>query len=126
MVEDGERKPVFNPNWLFFTIVGILLFHYVFLGVSLSICIWGVRLNFLKILETQTGPVTKNQLDQDRATREFEGLCVDIDDQFRNARNKAIEIILALLVPTSTVVSSYMLKKKRDDDQRPDLDDPKE
>ena len=64
--------------------------------------------------------------DRDRATREFEGLCVDIDDQFRNARNKAIEIILALLVPTSTVISSYMLKKKRDDDQRPDPDDPRE
>ena len=117
---EEERKPIFNPNWLFFTIVGILLFHYVFLGVSLSICIWGIRLNFLRLLEV--APVTLERLHEDRASQELEGLCKDIDDQFRNARNKAIEIILALLVPTSTVIGSYMMKKKRDDVQPPDDD----
>ena len=118
--EDDNQRAVFNPNWLFATIVGILLFHYVFLGVSLSVCIWGLRLNFLRLIETEA-PVTLERLKEDRASLELQGLCKDIDDQFRNARNKAIEIILALLVPTSTVIGSYM-KKKRDDAQPPDVD----
>ena len=120
--KNDNQRPVFNPNWLFATIVVILLFHYVFLGVSLSICIWGIRLNFLRLLEV--APVTHKRFTEDRASQELEGLCEDIDDQFRNARNKAIEIILALLVPTSTVIGSYMMKKKRDDAQPPDDDDP--
>ena len=125
MPDDYDQpRNLIPPNWLFVTIVGILLFHYVFLGISLSICIWGIRLNFQKLLET--GPVTLERLNNDRASRELEGLCKDIDDQWRNARNKSIEIILALLVPTSTVIGSYMLKKKRDDAQPPDPDDPRE
>ena len=117
-----EERPVFNPNWLFFTIVSILLAHYIFLGITLTVCVWGIRKNFLRLLST--GPVTIERLNKDLASKELGGLCEDIDDQWRNSRNKAIEIILALLVPTSTVIGSYMLKKKKDDDQPLDPDDP--
>ena len=123
--KDDNQRAMFNPNWLFATIVGILMFHYVFLGASLSLCVWGIRLNFLRLIEKEV-PVTLERLNEDRASQELQGLCKDIDDQFRNARNKAIEIILALLVPTSTVIGSYMMKKKKRDDAQPPDDNFKE
>lgn len=92
----SDERFKIEPKLLFVTIVGILLFHYVFLGVQLGICTWAVRLNFLKLIEQ--GPVTAERIG--KAPVGEQKLCHDIDDDFRNARNKSLEIMLALLVPT--------------------------
>ena len=115
---DDNRRPVLNPNWLFATIVAILVSHLIFLYILLSLCFWGIRLNFLAILERE-GVVTQQYMKQSRPNEEL-GLCRDLDDDFRNARNKAVEIILALLVPTSTIVgTNYIKDKRKEDDVQP-------
>ena len=107
------------------TIVSILLFHYVFLGSVLVLCVWGIRQNFQKLITTYDRAITDQELRESLPSKELGGFCIDIDDQWRNARNKAIEIILALLVPTSTVVGNYYMKRKKEDVTPPDdeLDD---
>jgi len=111
--DDDNRRAVLHPGWLFATIIGILVSHLVFLYILLSLCTWGVRLNFLAILE-RDGVVT-NKAFQSGPARDQLALCTDLDDDFRNARNKAIEIVLALLVPTSSVAGYYANRKKKDD-----------
>ena len=114
-----------KPSWLFLTIVSILLFHYVFLGSVLILCVWGIRENFQKLIIMYDRAITDQELRESLPAKELGGFCLDIDDQWRNARNKAIEIILALLVPTSTVVGNYYMKRKKEDITPLD-DDPKE
>jgi len=111
--DDDNRRAVLHPGWLFATIIGILVSHLVFLYILLSLCTWGVRLNFLAILE-RDGVVTSKAFESGPA-RDQLALCTDLDDDFRNARNKAIEIVLALLVPTSSVAGYYANRKKKDD-----------
>lgn len=120
---EGPRSPnrfLLSPRWLFFTIIGVLLFHYVFLSILLGLCVWGIRLNVLAILR-RDGIVTNERLAETPLNEEL-GLCQEIDDDFRNARNKSVEIILALLVPTSAVVGEWAngrakKRKKREDEE---------
>ena len=78
---------------------------------------WVVRLNFLAILE-RDGVVTNKALESDPA-RDQLAICTDLADDFRNAKDKSLEVVLALLVPTSSAIGYYAKRKKKDDTDRP-------
>ena len=108
----NEKTGGLKPGWLFITIVAILLGHYIYLGIALSACY-----NILtKESEIKLEQARKAGLDPgvDRSDLPQSGrICDDIDQQFRNARNKALEIILALLVPSGVVGAAYAVQPRK-------------
>lgn len=85
-----------SPMVLWWTIIGILVGHYIFLGTQLGLCTWVAKEeaeNLLKIQEKTGKPLDSSDFTVANPP------CKDLADDFRNARNKAIEITLALLVP---------------------------
>ena len=108
----NEKTGGLKPGWLFITIVAILLGHYIYLGIALSACY-----NILtKESEIKLEQARKAGLDPgiDRGDLPQSGrICDDIDQQFRNARNKALEIILALLVPSGVVGAAYAVQPRK-------------
>ena len=108
----NEKTGGLKPGWLFITIVAILLGHYIYLGIALSACY-----NILtKESEIKLEQARKAGLDPgvDRSDLPQSGrICNDIDQQFRNARNKALEIILALLVPSGVVGAAYVAQPRK-------------
>lgn len=108
-----------SPAWLFVTIVAILIGHYIFLGVSLRLCTSVLEREVQIILDKREAlptninlptPITPEELAQSRR------VCEDLGDQFRNARNKSIEIILALLVPSGVVLGGVAATKRTKND----------
>ena len=108
----NEKTGGLKPGWLFITIVAILLGHYIYLGIALSACY-----NILtEESEIKLEQARKAGLDPgiDRSDLPQSGrICNDIDQQFRNARNKALEIILALLVPSGVVGAAYAVQPRK-------------
>jgi hypothetical protein len=108
----NEKTGGLKPGWLFITIVAILLGHYIYLGIALSACY-----NILtKESEIKLEQARKAGLDPGikRSDLPQSGrICDDIDQQFRNARNKALEIILALLVPSGVVGAAYAVQPRK-------------
>ena len=102
--QDGAQSGL-RPGWLFIIIVGILLGHYVFLGVSLKLC-YNVLEREAEILLDKIERSSTDQVLTKEDTVRGERVCGDIADQFRNARNKALEVILALLVPSGLVLNA--------------------
>jgi len=108
----NEKTGGLKPGWLFITIVAILLGHYIYLGIALSAC-YDI---FTKESEIKLEQARKAGLDPgvDRSDLPQSGrICNDIDQQFRNARNKALEIILALLVPSGVVGAAYAVQPRK-------------
>jgi len=108
----NEKTGGLKPGWLFITIVAILLGHYIYLGVALSAC-YDI---LTKESEIKLEQARKAGLDPgvDRSDLPQSGrICNDIDQQFRNARNKALEIILALLVPSGVVGAAYVAQPRK-------------
>jgi hypothetical protein len=101
-----------NPAWLFVTIVTILLGHYVYLGTVLTVC-YGVISKEADIYLRQKEAQGVNPSIRKDDLEKGQQLCADMDDQFRNARNKALEIILALLVPSGAVGAVYAAQPKK-------------
>ena len=85
-----------SPMMLWWTIIGILVGHYIFLGTQLGLCTWVAKQEAENLLELQEK--TGKPLEREDFTVSSPA-CKDLADDFRNARNKAIEITLALLVP---------------------------
>ena len=108
----NEKTGGLKPGWLFITIVAILLGHNIDLGIALSACY-----NILtEESEIKLEQARKAGLDPgiDRSDLPQSGrICDDIDQQFRNARNKALEIILALLVPSGVVGAAYAVQPRK-------------
>ena len=108
----NEKTGGLKPGWLFITIVAILLGHYIYLGIALSAC-YDI---LTKESEIKLEQARKAGLDPgiDRSDLPQSGrICNDIDQQFRNARNKALEIILALLVPSGVVGAAYVAQPRK-------------
>ena len=108
----NEKTGGLKPGWLFITIVAILLGHYIYLGIALSAC-YGI---ITKESEIKLEQARKAGLDPgiDRGDLpQSNRICDDIDQQFRNARNKALEIILALLVPSGVVGAAYVAQPRK-------------
>ena len=108
----NEKTGGLKPGWLFITIVAILLGHYIYLGIALSAC-YDI---LTKESEIKLEQARKAGLDPgvDRSDLPQSGrICNDIDHQFRNARNKALEIILALLVPSGVVGAAYVAQPRK-------------
>jgi len=108
----NEKTGGLKPGWLFITIVAILLGHYIYLGIALSACY-----NILtKESEIKLEQARKAGLDPGIEISDLPQsgrICDDIDQQFRNARNKALEIILALLVPSGVVGAAYVAQPRK-------------
>jgi len=108
----NEKTGGLKPGWLFITIVAILLGHYIYLGIALSACY-----NILtKESEIKLEQARKAGLDPGIEISDLPQsgrICDDIDQQFRNARNKALEIILALLVPSGVVGAAYAVQPRK-------------
>ena len=85
-----------SPVMLWWTIIGILVGHYLFLGTQLGLCTWLAKEEAENLLREQRKSSEKINSDDFKVT---EPVCKDLADDFRNARNKALEITLALLVP---------------------------
>ena len=108
----NEKTGGLKPGWLFITIVAILLGHYIYLGIALSAC-YDI---LTKESEIKLEQARKAGLDPgiDRSDLpQSNRICDDIDQQFRNARNKALEIILALLVPSGVVGAAYAVQPRK-------------
>ena len=94
----GKTREGLNPGWLFLTIIVVLLGPYVFLGVSLRVCTQvlsretQILLDKIERLPADTPyRFSENLLNESKKT------CSSLSDQFRNARNKALEILLGLV-----------------------------
>ena len=108
----NEKTGGLKPGWLFITIVAILLGHYIYLGIALSAC-YDI---FTKESEIKLEQARKAGLDPGIEISDLPQsgrICDDIDQQFRNARNKALEIILALLVPSGVVGAAYVAQPRK-------------
>lgn len=104
-----------SPMILWWSIIGILVGHYIFLGTQLGLCTWVAREEAENLLERQRkeGGTLENS-DFQITGREP---CKDLADDFRNARNKALEITLALLVPAGAHGVGKGEKRVKDETQ---------
>lgn len=106
-----------RPSWLFMAIVAILLGHYVYLGVQLRLC-FGVVEREANILLDKLSETDEDVALLEEQFQQSGRVCQDLGDQFRNARNKAVEIILALLVPSGLIMEGQSKQPAKKEEER--------
>ena len=119
-IRNGKTREGLNPGWLFLTIIAVLLGHYVFLGVSLRLCT-NILARESEILldKIERLPADTPFRLEEEFLQESRQKCGSLADQFRNARNKALEILLALLVPAGAAVSATEVLKTKPREKKP-------